>query len=102
MSLAKKPNLKDPTPIRVVAKPPGVDLDDVVVSRATSCPNVLLFARMMADVDARLPDVRSAALADHMAWIAYPRAAQLGTDLNRDIVPSGSAPPPGQLGPPMS
>jgi len=27
-----------------------------------------------------------AALRDKLAWIAYPKAGQLGTDLNRDIL----------------
>lgn len=26
------------------------------------------------------------ARADHLAWAAYPKAGQLGTDLNRDIL----------------
>ena len=86
MSLAKKLNLKDASPIRVVGRPSGVDLDDVVVTRAAGCPNVLVFARMMADVDARLADVRAAALADDIAWIAYPKAGHLGNDLSRDIL----------------
>jgi hypothetical protein len=28
----------------------------------------------------------AAAKADRLAWLAYPKAGQLGTDLNRDIV----------------
>lgn len=28
----------------------------------------------------------AAAEADRLAWVAYPKAGQLGTDLNRDIV----------------
>jgi len=30
--------------------------------------------------------VVEAAKADRLAWIAYPKARQLGTDLNRDIL----------------
>jgi len=30
--------------------------------------------------------VFEAAKADRLAWIAYPKASQMGTDLNRDIL----------------
>jgi len=30
--------------------------------------------------------VVEAAMEDRLAWIAYPKAGQLGTDLNRDIL----------------
>jgi hypothetical protein len=56
MTLAKKLNLKPVMKLRVFAKPRDVDLDDLHTTR------------------------------DGLAWIAYPKAGQLGTDLNRDIL----------------
>lgn len=44
---------------------------------------VLLFVRMRADLD-RAEPLLDAARADRLAWVAYPKAGRLGTDLNRD------------------
>ncbi len=81
MSLRAKLQLKGP--IRVKARPAGVDIGDVEVSDAA--PGVLRFVTMAADLDAAT-DVFDAAGCDDAAWIAYPKAKQLGTDLNRDIL----------------
>jgi hypothetical protein len=44
---------------------------------------VIAFARERADLAAVAPAIE-AAREDRLAWIAYPKAGQLGTDLNRD------------------
>ena len=44
---------------------------------------VLLFVRMRADLD-DAEALLAAARADRLAWVAYPKAGRLGTDLNRD------------------
>jgi hypothetical protein len=44
---------------------------------------VIAFARERADLAAAGPAIE-AARRDRPAWIAYPKAGQLGTDLNRD------------------
>jgi len=85
MSLAKKLNLKDGTKLKIVGKPAGVELDDVVTT-AGKADAVLVFVRTLADVDAKCAPVLAAARADRIAWIAYPKAGQLKTDLNRDIL----------------
>ena len=72
--------------VRVVGKPAGVDLDDVVVTSSAKADAILLFVKTIADVDKMCGPVVKAAKADRLAWIAYPRARQLGTDLNRDIL----------------
>ena len=86
MSLAKKLNLKDGTKLRVIAKPAGVTLGDVATTTSSKAEAVLAFAKMLADVDAKCEPVVAAAREDRIAWIAYPKAGQLGTDLNRDIL----------------
>lgn len=78
MSLAKKLQLKGPVQ---VLNDPGVDLDDV--EPAEHAPDMLGFVHQAADL-AGIEAVLQAARADHIAWIAYPKAGQLGTDLNRD------------------
>jgi len=92
MSLAKKLNVKDGITVRVVGKPEGVDLGDVPTATAADAygthgaQGVLVFARTLADVEATCDPAVEAAREDRLAWIAYPKAGQLGTDLNRDIL----------------
>ena len=86
MSLAKKLNLKDGMKTRVVGKPAGVDLGDVVATTSAKADAVLVFVKTLAEVDAKGGPFLDAARADRLAWVAYPKAGQLGTDLNRDIL----------------
>jgi hypothetical protein len=86
MSLAKKLNIKDGMAMLVVGKPEGVDLGDVPVAESADAQGVLVFARALADVDAKCDPAVEAAREDRLAWIAYPKAGQLSTDLNRDIL----------------
>ena len=86
MSLAKKLNLKDGTRLRVIGRPEGVDLDDVTTTASATTEGVLAFARTLADVDVRCGPVLDATQASRLAWVAYPKAGQFGTDLNRDIL----------------
>ena len=83
MSLAKKLNLKPGATLRVVAKPKGIELGDVAT--ATNGEAVLVFARTAADLARAMPAI-DAARADRIAWIAYPKAGQMETDLSRDIL----------------
>jgi hypothetical protein len=86
MRLAQKLNLKDGMKVRVIAKPAGINLDDVVVTSSAKADAILVFVKTLADVDKTCGPVVEAAKADRLAWIAYPKARQLGTDLNRDIL----------------
>jgi hypothetical protein len=86
MGLAKKLNLAPGTKLRVVGKPAGVDLDDVETTSAAKAPAVLVFVKTLADVDAKCGPMIAVARADGIAWAAYPKAGQLGTDLNRDVL----------------
>ncbi len=86
MSLAKKLNLKAGTKLRVVGKPKDVDLDDVEVTALANVKDVLVFVTRAADLDRLAGPMIEAARADRIAWAAYPKAGQLGTDLNRDLL----------------
>jgi hypothetical protein len=85
MSLAKKLNVKDGMKLRVIAKPSTVDLGDVTTTTSAG-DGVLLFVKTIAELDAKASPFVDAAKQDRLAWLAYPKAGQLGTDLNRDIL----------------
>jgi hypothetical protein len=86
MSLAKKLNLKAGMKLRVIGKPKSVDLGDVEVTSLANVKDVLVFLSRIADIDSVGAPVLEAARADRIAWAAYPKAGQLGTDLNRDVL----------------
>jgi hypothetical protein len=86
MSLAKKVNLKAGTKLRVVGKPKDVDLGDVEVTSLANVKDVMVFVSKVADLDRVAAPMIAAARADRIAWAAYPKAGQLGTDLDRDIL----------------
>ncbi len=86
MSLAKKLNLKEGMKVRVIGKPANVDLGDVAATTSAKAEALLLFVKTIADVDAKGAPLIEAAKEDRIAWAAYPKAGQLGTDLNRDIL----------------
>lgn len=47
---------------------------------------IVAFVRTRADLDTLAATAIEAARRDKLAWIAYPKAGKLGTDLNRDIL----------------
>lgn len=47
---------------------------------------IVAFVRDRADLDTVAAPAIEAARQDKLVWIAYPKAGQLGTDLNRDIL----------------
>jgi len=86
MSLAKKLNLKPDMKVRVLGKPRGVDLDDVHTTSSKSAEAILLFVKNLAELDAEAAPVIEMGRADGIAWIAYPKSGQLGTDLHREAL----------------
>jgi hypothetical protein len=47
---------------------------------------VVAFTRNQAELDSVAAPAIEAARAGKLAWIAYPKAGKLGTDLNRDVL----------------
>jgi len=84
MSLAKKLNLQAGMTMRIVGGPADVDLADVVGTTSLEAEALLVFVKTRAEVDATCAPLIEAARRDRLAWVAYPKAGQLGTDLNRD------------------
>jgi hypothetical protein len=84
MSLTAKLQIKQGQTVSVINPPSGVDLDVPTVE--DSQDTVLLFVRNRDELDALGEPFFRAAREDRLAWLAYPKAGQLGTDLNRDIL----------------
>ena len=85
-SLAKKLNLKPGMKLNIPSIPELVELDDVSLGSPSETENVLVFITKLAEIDHKCESVIQAARQDNLAWIAYPKAKKLGTDLNRDIL----------------
>lgn len=85
MDLAAKLQLRPGQPIRLVNAPPGLLLDLAATDEPDAGP-ILLFVRSGAELAEHAPVAAAAVQAGRPAWIAYPKAGQLGTDLNRDRV----------------
>ena len=85
MSLAKKLQIKAGQKVRLVNAPKGFSLD-APTTKAASADVVLVFAKNKAELDKRATSALEAAREDRLSWIAYPKAGQLDTDLNRDIL----------------
>ena len=84
--LAKKLNLGKDMKVRVLAKPVDVDLSGVAITRSAKAEGIVAFVRTLADVNANAGPVVDAAKHDRIAWLAYPKAGQLDTDLDRDVL----------------
>jgi hypothetical protein len=84
--LARVLNVKSGLELQVIGQPADVDLGGLPTSTGAGADGVLLFVKTLAEVDASCEPLVEAARADRLAWIAYPKAGQLGTDLNRDIL----------------
>jgi hypothetical protein len=84
--LAKKLNLKGDAKVRVLAKPAEVDLSRLAITTSAKAEAIIAFVTTLADVKANAGPVIDAAKEDRIAWLAYPKAGQLGTDLNRDVL----------------
>jgi len=80
--------LKPGQTIAVVARPAGIkmDLPDGVTGVADpgDADVVVVFLLNQEALAALATPAVEAARADRLAWVAYPKGGQLGTDLNRD------------------
>ena len=87
MSVASKLQIKDGQRVLIANKPSNVDLGlspVVTTDDPKTADAVVAFVTRSAELD----DVAAAAIdaghRDQLAWVAYPKAGKLGTDLNRD------------------
>lgn len=85
-TLSTKLNLREGMGVRVIAKPETVQLAGLGEPGDPSTDAVLAFVLNLEDVERKADPVVEAAKEDRIAWMAYPKAGKLGTDLNRDIL----------------
>ena len=90
MAVGSKLQVKPGMRVAVLGVPDGLDLQlpdgaDLVEDSA-SADAVLAFVQSASELDVLAGPAIDAARDDRLAWIAYPKAGQLGTDLNRDVL----------------
>jgi hypothetical protein len=83
MELRKKLQVPPGTPVFIVNAPQGFSLDPPTAGIAAGAP-LLAFATDSRGLKETCKPAIEAAREGRIAWIAYPKAAKLGTDLNRD------------------
>ncbi|HEY2506744.1 MAG TPA: hypothetical protein VGI58_09515 [Streptosporangiaceae bacterium] len=87
MELAAKLQIKPGMQVAALAVPAGGPDLSALGPRAAapdSAAAVIVFVHHAADLEQAAGPAIEAARQDRLAWIAYPKAGQLGTDLNRD------------------
>jgi hypothetical protein len=91
VDLAAKLQIKPGTQVAVVAaRPDGPDLSGIGPPAAdpAEAGAVIAFVTRAAELATTAAAAVAAAREDRLAWIAYPKAGQLGTDINRDSLAS--------------
>jgi hypothetical protein len=84
VDLAEKLQIKPGQSLAILNPPPDVDLPaSTSAGQPSTADAVIGFAVRRDDLE-HLSAVVSAARADRLAWIGYPKGGKLGTDLNRD------------------
>lgn len=89
MELASKLQLKRGARAALVDVPPDFDLSLLEVAEAADPADadaVIVFVSDRESLQRLRTQIVSAAGRDKLVWVAYPKAGQLGTDLNRDLV----------------
>ena len=88
MSLAAKLQIKPGASVAVLHQPDDVDLEFAEDTSAVNDPDaadtVIVFVKNRAQLDERAKPLLNAATRDALSWLAYPKAGQLDTDLDRD------------------
>lgn len=88
MTLSGKLQIKPGHTVVVLSPPDDVELGLEHLSAGVSDADaVLVFVRSAADLETdEVAHVLEAARQDRLAWVAYPKGKQLGTDLDRDTL----------------
>ncbi|HEY4160919.1 MAG TPA: hypothetical protein VGM08_02545 [Candidatus Saccharimonadales bacterium] len=83
--LDKKLQLKDGERVAIFGNAAALELQ-AKRSDIAGAGAVLNFVTSEADLMQALPTLQSAASSGRLTWVAYPKAKQLATDLNRNII----------------
>lgn len=81
-ALKKKLQMKEGATLRAIRAPRGLELGPLTKSGNQDA--LIVFVRHEASLIKQAQPALDAALSGKSAWIAYPKAGQLGTDLSRD------------------
>ncbi|MBX3223002.1 MAG: DUF3052 family protein [Labilithrix sp.] len=87
--LAKKLLVRPGSRVAVIGAPPTIDLvlpPDAKPSERGPADIILVYARDRAALGGALAKATKRVAESGVLWVAYPKAGQLGTDLNRDIL----------------
>ena len=85
MDLAGKLQTKD-APLCILNAPKGFAWDGATSKDPKAAKALLVFVKDSDELRARAAPLVAAARRDAIAYLAYPKGGQLGTDLNRDNI----------------
>lgn len=86
--LTGKLQLRPGMTVAVIEPPDGFSLD-AAAGDVDSAEAVVVFVTSAAQLEARRETLQDAAARGALTWLAYPKAGQLSTDLNRDRIREG-------------
>ena len=86
MDLTAKLQLKPGQSVAILNSPPDVALPASALRNEPETADAVIGFAVRRDDLGGLSPVISAARADRLAWIGYPKGGKLGTDLNRDLL----------------
>lgn len=90
MRVGSKLQVKPGMKVCLLDAPSALELElpegTTTTTKAAAADAVVLFVTTRAELESRGRPVVEAARDDRLAWVAYPKARQLGTDLNRDLL----------------
>jgi hypothetical protein len=84
VDVTSKLQIKPGQSVCVIGRPPGVTLDLKLSQDPAEADAVIVYCGASADLERLSEPLLAAARRDALTWVAYPKAGQLGTDLNRD------------------
>ena len=89
MDLSGKLQLKPGQSVAIVNAPADAALelaDHPVAGEPGDADATVVYCANQAELERLSDDIVSSARRDALTWVAYPKAGQLGTDLNRDVL----------------
>ncbi len=86
MALGPKLQLRSGMTLAIVGVPTDPPTIDAPQGEESTADAVLLYAHHLLELERGVPTLAAAASRGALSWVAYPKAKQLGTDLNRDLV----------------